>query len=72
MSKVKKAYYRCTICKKDITGVDKWIENLVFCVKCFRAVDKEVQQKKKEKLKNWYRSDMTDDEYYHSVFDLFC
>lgn len=69
---IKKNCQKCIICKKSITGVDKWIENLVFCVKCFRVVNKGIQQRKDQEAKNWYNPSWTESEYYHYVFDHFC
>lgn len=72
LKKKMKIYNRCKACQKNITGVVRWDGNESYCVKCFRVIEKEKQKIKDEKLKHWYRSDMTDDEYYHAVFDLFC
>jgi hypothetical protein len=62
----------CKSCAKKITGVEKWGNGFVYCVKCFRVIEKEIQRKKDEAKKNWYRPEMTDDEYFHYVYDNFC
>ncbi len=65
-------FNKCKTCRKSITGVEKWYGNDVYCFQCSKAIEKEKQRIREEKLRNWYRPDMTDDEYFHAVFDLFC
>lgn len=63
---------KCKTCDKKITGVEKWYGEDVYCFKCSRSVEKEKQRARDHEIKNWYKPGMTDDEYYHKVFDLFC
>lgn len=67
-----KSYNYCHTCKNKITGVERWEDKFVYCVKCHNILEKEKQAKREYEKKNWYRSDMTDYEFYHKVFDLFC
>lgn len=67
-----KTFNTCKTCEKKITGVEKWDTGLVYCVKCFRIIEKKKQLIKDKEKKNWYNPNWTDYEYYHYVFDHFC
>ena len=69
MAKIKK---KCTACKNDIPGVEKWDGELVYCPKCFRVIVKKEKIKKEQEAKDWYNPNWTDDEYFHYVYDHFC
>jgi len=70
--RLKKIRNKCATCTTDITGVEKWDNGKVWCVKCFRVIEKERQKIKDEERKNWFKPGMSEDEYYHKIFDLFC
>jgi hypothetical protein len=67
-----KTYQKCEVCKKSITGVEKWDGALVYCCRCFRVIEKAKQLEKDKKSKDWYNPNWTDDEYFHYVYDHFC
>ena len=67
-----KTFNKCKTCGKNITGVEKWDADYVYCVKCFRVIEKELRRIKEENDKNWYNPNWTEGEYYNYIFDHFC
>ena len=67
-----KTFNKCKTCEKNITGVEKWDDEKVYCCKCFRVIEKVRRIEKEKKDKNWYNPAWTLDEYYHYIYDHFC